>query len=517
MSRFNLVDEKWIPVRFPDGTRDELGIQDTLLRANDIAAIEDSSPLVVASLHRFLLAILYRALEGPTDIEQAKALFKAGLPGNKITDYLERWQHRFWLFDEEHPFYQVPSYAPKETKGRKQWRSWTVIAAEHNADNAKVLFDHVAIDNAGIISAQRTAQWLLACQTFALGGGNSDFQYTKGAPSASAVMAIPLGSNLHDTLLLSLVPENREILHGDHPVWEQEPEPLESLRRGVTRIDFGWADRYTWRSRSIRFNADDEGGVAELVFASGVGCEATDRSDPMLGYRINAEKGKLPIQFRERGFWRDFDSLLPDTTDKSHSAPLVIEHAVELTRSCRSRFPRSVMVLGQANNKAKIEFWRQERFALPGALAGDKSIRCDIRHLLDTAEDTQKALWSACSSYARDLLSRGDRKLEGKDINGFVAQVPSIPCYWSTLEATFHEVLQAYTLETNPDEVELKWLQAVRAALKDSWERHRASMSMGDAWAVRALVKAERPISRKIKELNKTIADFEKSLNKENL
>ena len=41
------------------------------------------------------------------------------------------------------------------------------------------------------------------------------------------------------------------------------------------------------------------------------------------------------------------------------------------------------------------------------ALAGDKYIRSDIRRFLDAAEDTQKALWSACSSYARDLLSRG--------------------------------------------------------------------------------------------------------------
>ncbi len=83
MSRFNLIDEKWIPVRFPDGTRDELGIRDTLLRSREIAAIEDPSPLVVAALHRFLLAVLYRALEGPTDIDQAKALFKEGIQAKK--------------------------------------------------------------------------------------------------------------------------------------------------------------------------------------------------------------------------------------------------------------------------------------------------------------------------------------------------------------------------------------------------------------------------------------------------
>ena len=51
MSRYNLIDEKWIPVRFPDGSRDELGIRDTLLRAKEIATIEDPSPLVVAALH----------------------------------------------------------------------------------------------------------------------------------------------------------------------------------------------------------------------------------------------------------------------------------------------------------------------------------------------------------------------------------------------------------------------------------------------------------------------------------
>src|SRR3546814_12917332 len=85
LSRFNLIDEPWIPVRFPDGTRAELGIRDTLLRAKEIAVIEDPSPLVVAALHRFLLAVLYRALEGPTDIDQATGWFKTDLPAETGT------------------------------------------------------------------------------------------------------------------------------------------------------------------------------------------------------------------------------------------------------------------------------------------------------------------------------------------------------------------------------------------------------------------------------------------------
>ena len=203
MSRFNLIDEKWIPVRFHDGTRDELGIRDTLLRAKEIAAIEDSSPLVVAALHRFLLAVLYRALEGPTDPDQSKAWFKAGWPSEKITTYLEKWRDRFWLFDEKNPFGQIPTFEPKA------WRAWTALAAEHNADTAKVLFDHVDTTASGSIKPAAAVRWLLATQTFAVSAGKSEIAHTGTAPSAGSVMAIPVGLNLLDTLLFCLVPQNR--------------------------------------------------------------------------------------------------------------------------------------------------------------------------------------------------------------------------------------------------------------------------------------------------------------------
>jgi len=500
MSRFNLIEEKWIPVRLPDGTRDELGIRDTLLRSKEIAAIEDPSPLVVAALHRFLLAVLYRALEGPTDIEQAKVLFKAGLPGEKITHYLEKWRERFWLFDDKYPFGQIPTFEPKI------WRAWTVLAAEHNADNAKVLFDHVDVEAPGTISEAAATRWILATQTFSVSCGKSELSHTGTAPSATAAMALPLGRDLHDTLLLSLVPQNREIAAADHPLWERVPESVESLKEGIKRTVNGFADRYTWRTRSIRLEADNSGRIKKLAFASGVGNSSVDQIDPMHGYRVDDTKGKLPIQFRDRGFWRDFDSLLPD---ESHLAPQVIEHATALTRSNRDRFPRSVMVLGQANNKAKIEYWRMERFALPESLAENNFIRTEIRQLLTDAEDAQKSLWLACRSFARDLLSRGEREPFGKDISRFVVQIPVNSWYWSTLESRFHEVLREYTLEQDSEDIRCQWLKSVRGALQDAWDQHSASVSTGDAWAIRALVKAEGQVRLKLKELNEEIIKLE--------
>lgn len=503
MSQFNLIDEKWIPVRFSDGTRDELGIRDTLLRAKEIAAIEDQSPLVVAALHRFLLAVLYRALEGPTDIDQAKVLFEQGLSHEKITAYLEKWHNRFWLFDEGHPFYQVPSYEPKEKNGLKHWRTWSAMAVEHNADNAKVLFDHLDIGRAGAVHLGKAACWLMACQTFALGGGNSDFKYTKSGPSAIAVMVLPMGKNFHDTLILSLVPENRKVLREDIPVWERESEPLEDLQNGMEKHISGWADLYTWRTRSIKFNRYGDGdAIRELAFASGVNGSWEDIDDPMVGYNIRDNRGKQPIRFRERGIWRDFDSLLPDN---GNLAPKVIEHAIALARSNLGCFPKAVLVIGQANDRAKVDFWRMECFALPEALASDRFIRTEIRQLLNDAEETQKFLWRACRSFARDLLSRGDRNPTEGDVKEFVKQLSGDSWYWSTLEFHFHQILHKYTLERDFEEIRHQWLTFVRDTLKRAWGKHRAAVSTGDAWTIRALVKSEGPISVKLKKLNDEI------------
>ncbi len=478
--------------------------------SGEITAIEDPSPLVVAALHRFLLAILYRALEGPTDINQAKALFKRGLQCEKIIDYLQKWRNWFWLFDEEHPFYQVPGYEPREQNGRKQWRSWSAMAAEHNADNAKVLFDHVDVTNAGAIPSGKAARWLIACQTFAVGGGKSDFQYTKSGPSATAVMVLPIGQNLQDTLMFSLIPENRAVLPQDKPAWEREPESVVSLQKGFERPISGLADLYSWQTRSIKLHPEAEGkSVSQLVFASGITSSSKGVIDPMLGYRVDEKRGKLPIQIRNRGLWRDFDSLLPD---EAHLAPRVIEHATVLTKHDRRRFPSSIMVLGQANNKAKIECWRMERFILPEAIAGERSIRAEIRQNLNDAEEAQRALWTSCASFTRDLLSRGNRKATDKvdkDIRRFIQQMSAIPWFWSTLETHFHEILNEYTLERNTDDIRWRWLIMVRETLRKAWQQHSTSVTTGDVWAIRALVKAEGPLRKKLKELAEEIRKLE--------
>jgi CRISPR system Cascade subunit CasA len=499
MSRFNLIDEKWIPVRFPDGTRDELGIRDTLLRSKEIAVIEDASPLVLAALHRFLLAVLYRALEGPTDIDQAKALFKNGLPGDKIDAYLKKWKDRFWLFDENHPFGQNPNVPHDAIE------PWTKLTAEYNATSNKVLFDHTDTKTPGTREPKVCARWLLSTMSFSISGGRGYYP----SPSPNAMMCIPLGRNLHQTFCYCLVPyPNKEVMNGDSALWEREPKtlPLSNPKQPST----GYADLYTWQARMICLEELSSSKVERMRFVAGQGFDNTPRNpDPMQPYKTSDIHGKLPVQFREdRGTWRDFDSLLPDD---SNLAPLTIQHALRLAGHKISDMPESVLVLGLRYDppSANVDFWRMERFALPEAVAGDRNIRTDIRQLLALAEEAQKSLWQACRSFARDMLSRGERDPVKEDIKKFVAQMPVNSLYWSTLETRFQEVLGEYTLEKNPDDIRCQWLKSIRDTMRLAWEQHRASVSMGDAWAIRAIVKAEGLVWRKLKELNDEIVKLE--------
>jgi CRISPR system Cascade subunit CasA len=69
--------------------------------------------------------------------------------------------------------------------------------------------------------------------------------------------------------------------------------------------------------------------------------------------------------------------------------------------------------------------------------------------------------------------------------------------------------LHAYTLDADPDAIEHQWLSFVRSALMDAWQLQKNSVSGGDAWTLRALVKAEAPVLRKLTELNSKLKEYQ--------
>jgi CRISPR system Cascade subunit CasA len=511
MRKFNLIDEPWIPIRFIDGGRVSLGLKSVFREAQSIAEIEDTSPLVVAALHRLLLAILYRALAGPTDFDQAKTLFKEGWPVQRIEEYLESWRDRFWLFDDKYPFWQVAEFQSANL------RAWTALAAEHNGDSSKILFDHTDIRAAGRISAAAAARWMLATQAFVLSSANSPLGYTADAPCASAILVLPQGRNIRETLSYLLVPENREVLTADLPIWEREPDSVVDISNGLRRPPTGVCDLYTWRSRTVRLANIHAPEVQDVAFAAGVRMLKDGVVDPMVAYDFNEKNGRFELQFRDRGVWRDFDALLPDGEGL---APLVISNAVRLSRYVPDRTPIAILVLGQKRSlsaKAKIEYWRLERFSFPQSLRDDKSIKGKIKSLLREAVNTEKALKKACDDFVFQKLSHetalSERDMNEKkqkmkrSISQSSGQLLVVPTFWSILEVRFQELLHLFTPEFDYEKIRAEWLASIRRAMLDAWGLHRRTVSTGDAWGIRALVRAERHIAR-------TLAMFEREIGK---
>ena len=170
-----------------------------------------------------------------------------------------------------------------------------------------------------------------------------------------------------------------------------------------------------------------------------------------------------------------------------------------------------VMILGQRYfpPRPNIWFWRKEHFVLPEAILGDRYIRHDIRAILIEAEKAGDELNRACRAFAEYILRHGERKVEIEDICNFVEQMFLPAQYWSTLESHFHGILLEYTLKMEYEDICCQWLKTVRDVLQAVWQHHRASVSTGDAWAIRALVKAEGPVSCKLKELEEEIMKLE--------
>ncbi|MCS7081265.1 MAG: type I-E CRISPR-associated protein Cse1/CasA [Chloracidobacterium sp.] len=111
---FSLLDEPWLPVTTQHGDTRHVSLKDVFAHAHHLRGIEDDSPLVVAALHRLLLAVLHRATR-LRSVEDWDTVWQAGrFAGQQlesIHSYLERYRDRFDLFSREKPFFQTAGFA----------------------------------------------------------------------------------------------------------------------------------------------------------------------------------------------------------------------------------------------------------------------------------------------------------------------------------------------------------------------------------------------------------------------
>ena len=516
MYSFDIAYEPWIPVRV--GGRLELySLEQTLLQAQDIERLEDASPLVTVALHRFLLAVLYRALKGPESVEESTEWLEAGaFPREAVRGYLKKWgdKGRFDLFDSKRPFYQVADLDKAVFKNLIEPKSWTELSPEvRDGGQAAHIFNH---ENRlpEPIRVEVALRTLLTRQTFALGGLSRTFEYSaKRSPSPNAIFFIPHGKNLLETLIYCLDPKNYALYKYDIPFWEREnPYDIAFLNRVNKEEVMGCAQAYTWSSRSIKLIPSVHNGklcVEAIYFASGITpkFKIEHYYDPMVGAQI-AQTGTYKGQHvftrfrRDRQFWRDFHSLLPVSRSDGALIPRVIGNSVRLAREFSEEVHIAAYGISNATQEAKIDFSRQEYYLLPEAVSADrtKDVYALLTDTLEQAETLGKSLNTASRTLARKLLSHGGRDPDKDDVTRLVNSFPTYATYWGTLGKTFPELLGRLTADFKPKEIRHFWTEQLMQASNRAWALTREAAG-DDAFALRAIYSAEGGFMRARKKL----------------
>lgn len=480
MFTFNLITQRWIPMRDKDGNLREISLYEALANAANYLRIESENPLEVAALHRFLLAVLHRALKGPTNAKDNARWLREGFDREQIEVYLERFHDRFDLFHPEYPFYQIT-----EMPSEGYTQHWSRLSTEFGSGNTSPLFNYSKRDAApknpgSWVTPARAARLVLEHQTFCLGGLIKRFiTSAPGAPTATAAHTLVQGDDLHQTLCLNMVSYPPNEHRYDWAVWENDPPRITDLKGNPSERPRGLVHRYTWLSRSIKLFPEDfngEVGVCNLAFASAV--RPVDFGfDSLVAYRIprNAKLGLLPLGLnKDRGFWRDFTALLPNKKDENADrVPRVIEQAMATLREIDGSRPKRglvVEVYGQMNDQGKVELWRSEARRLPEAVLSQRDVRGTVERLLFKADEMWSYLNTACRILAGEILAPGERNAATEDVSKLTQSFPARLTYWTRLERHFYELFKHLDENYDEEKVERQWGDVLVETANEAWD-----------------------------------------------
>ncbi|MFC5846822.1 type I-E CRISPR-associated protein Cse1/CasA [Deinococcus petrolearius] len=513
-SRFNLLHEPWIPVRpVGGGPVREVGLRELLLNARDFGRIDDPSPLVTAALLRLSLALLHRALLGPERIEDAADWFLHGFPTERLGTYFDQWEDSFDLFHPDKPFWQVRDLTLDLDGGR--YRShWTRLGTEVGSANTSPLFNAAARpggERRDSLSPAEAARRLVEGQTFLLRGTIQRFTLSaRDAPVATFALSAAQGRDLHETLCLNLPVYAAQL--NDRAVWEREPLSVQFVREfyddKATELPLGWADRYTWPSRSVRLVPEvGDGGevrVTSIGFAAGLpfaGAPEGEGSalDPMVTLRPPADPKKpefFPLKLRrEQLLWRDLSALLPDPhleraavvkdgqvkfSARTGREPTVLQHAHDLLQAAGQPQDVGVSVTGLLSKDAKAFAYRQETYTLPEAFVTDSGGFSDnVYNALNGAKGVADGLRGATRKLAAEVLSRGgERDPHKDDVSDLAQTLPGLEAYWAALEQPFRVLLT--DLDTPGPALEA-WRGAVEREARRAWTLNLRGAGAGGA------------------------------------
>lgn len=339
--KFNLLDEKWILVETFSGQREKVSLMEVFERAHNYRDLANELKTLDFAILRLLLAVIhavygaradgsYLQLEEEDerlelesvnyeDLEYRWKLLwdRQAFSTKDFENYLETYRERFYLFDEEHPFYQVPSLRERKTTS---YEAAKLLGTISQSSNKKRLFASRTGEERDQLDYDEAARWLIYVNAY---DDTSAKPKTKGLPSPGAgwlgqlgLVAVQ-GNNLFETLMLNyliLNPDN-EAWGIEKPIWACDKVP-DGERVFLKKMPDNLSQHYTLQSRRLLLNEKNRKVIGyELLGGDIIPKENEVEFEPMTLWRIDSktktERTKKPMRHDEsKQVWQEFQNLL---------------------------------------------------------------------------------------------------------------------------------------------------------------------------------------------------------------
>lgn len=364
---FNLLHEKWILVTTDYGGSEEISLLNLFEKAHEFKGLAGELVTQDIAVLRFLLAILHAVFsrwspQGDEseieDIDDAikrwRILWQAKkFPYAVIERYLKSYEDRFYLFEEEKPFYQVHFPCDIFTKDKfkiapaeKNMRYFVGEIAE--SDNKNNLFLGRRLQEG--ITYQEAARWLLHMNSFDLSPSGKPPKNVKkfngyGMAWLSNLGLVSIeGSNLFETLMLNFV--LGDMGENDYetgvPSWEEPPisdsGSLEDINPSFPRTS---TELLSMRFRFLELiRHEKRPSVSKVLIWSGVALSQENAFlEHMTIWRGKDSKNVPRLHDSSRQVWKEFSALLLTNKEKDEQRPGIINWLSELKEASVLKIP----------------------------------------------------------------------------------------------------------------------------------------------------------------------------------
>ena len=338
---FNLIDEPWIRVIDNNCNISEVSLREVIVNAHEYKSLSGELPTQDIAVMRLILAVLHTVisrydetgalnyLEDDEDdaLDRWKAWWDNGkFPESAVSDYLEKWHERFWLFHPERPFYQVAGL-----QSGTDYDSPKLNGEISESSNKIRLFSCYSGAFKKTMSYSQAVRWLLYLNAY---DDTSSKPTKEGKEKAGGSLPSPgvgwlgklgliflIGRNLFETLMLNIIMINKdEVQCSQKPLWERNTV-ADSERVEIAMPD-NLSELYTLQSRRVLLNRNGNEVVSYKLLGGDFFEKENAFYEPMTVWRTPKTENEAATPKRHdssKQMWREFSVIYNEEDSKDRN------------------------------------------------------------------------------------------------------------------------------------------------------------------------------------------------------